>query len=71
MTTSLSIQAEVLQEKTHKLLDILQPSASGRVALLINSGILEPIKIFLECASFGTVYREVRGEMLLCARARI
>lgn len=35
---------DLLQENTHKLVDILQPSAPGRIALPINEAVLELAK---------------------------
>lgn len=45
MAVSLDIQAEFLQDNIHKLLDILQPFASGRVALIINDASLKPTNV--------------------------
>lgn len=45
MAPTLDIQADFLQETTHKLLDILQLSALGRIALLIYDAVLESAKV--------------------------
>ncbi|KAH1178320.1 hypothetical protein KIL84_012022 [Mauremys mutica] len=46
MATSLDIQDKFVQENVHKLVNILQPLAPGRVALTTNETILEPAKSF-------------------------
>lgn len=44
VAASLGVQVEFLQENTHKLLDILQPSTSWRIALTVNDAFLETSK---------------------------
>lgn len=45
VTSFLGTQAEFLQENTHKLVDVLQPFAPGRVTLPINNALLEPAEV--------------------------
>lgn len=44
MAAALGIQSEFVQENSHKLLDILQAAAPGRVAHPVHEALLEPAK---------------------------
>lgn len=44
MAEMLAIPLELVQEKSYKLFDILQPSTQNKVSLPFKEGILEPAK---------------------------
>lgn len=46
------VQPEEVQERSHRLMDILACSGHSRVALPINEGILEPVKFLWQTPSF-------------------
>lgn len=62
MAAILGILAEFLQENTLKVLDILQPSASVKIALPINEALQDFAK---------ALYCEACGEMILHFHARV
>lgn len=68
---SVGIQTEFLKENTHKLLDVLQLSAPGRMSLPINDAVLEPSKVL--CSMLASVPHTAKHveEMLFCPGAGI